>query len=64
MSHKPLVDFRVALILASVCISPLFSGPIVGIQNLPEWNEGFIYTVDPMTGQVTLIGPSGTHASY
>ena len=45
-----------------------YSSIIVGIGNdfgnSPPQTPGILYAVDPLTGNVTAVGPSGTHAGY
>lgn len=61
MNRLARYSWRLTKILALGCLSTVaYSGLIVGIDNGGSiYGLGMLYTVDPITGATTLVGPSG-----
>ena len=53
-------------LLAMIAFSiPAHAEPIIGIGNgYGNTTSGVLYSINPLTGSVTAIGPSGTNAGY
>ena len=52
------------LLVVSFCATMAQSATIVGIGNGDMSFPGILYSVDPITGAVTPVGPAGVHSGY